>query len=41
MMPYDSYRSVGYNEIKPDYNIMRGNYTSMKYLSGDIHIIIP
>jgi hypothetical protein len=41
MMPYDSYRPVGYSETKPGYDIMRGNCTSMKYLSGDIQVLIP
>jgi hypothetical protein len=32
MMPYDSYRSVGYSETISNYDIMRDNCTSMKYL---------
>jgi hypothetical protein len=35
MMSYDSYRSVGYSETRPVYDIIRYNDTSIKYLLDD------
>jgi hypothetical protein len=41
MMSYNSYRLVGYSEIKLSYDIMRGICTSMKYMLDDLEVLIP
>jgi hypothetical protein len=41
MMSYDSYIPMCYSDTKSYYDIMRGNCTSMKYLSDDLQVLIP
>jgi hypothetical protein len=35
------YRSMGYSETRPVFDIIRHNGASMKYLLGDLHLLIP